>query len=167
MTQRIFGTSICTSIIWTAFLSQFSVLTGPHCNLVQRHSLTTCSDTPLTTCTDTPLTTCRILTHCVQDTHSLRALTLHSLCAGYSSNSLSAWFHNVGFRDWANDLVNNGWLGAVTGAEAQVRKSVNALLTPTHRLTGAEAQVRKSANALLTPTHRLADSPNESNLNST
>jgi hypothetical protein len=38
--------------------------------------------------------------------------------AGYSSNALSSYFHDIGWRDDANALVNE-WLGSVGGAAAQ------------------------------------------------
>jgi len=39
--------------------------------------------------------------------------------AGYSSNSLSSYFHDIGWRDHINSLVNDGWLGATVGATSQ------------------------------------------------
>lgn len=39
--------------------------------------------------------------------------------AGYSSNSLSSYFHDYGWRDRINSLVNDGWLSATAGATSQ------------------------------------------------
>lgn len=42
--------------------------------------------------------------------------------AGYSSNSLSSYFHDIGWRDRLNGLVNsttNNWLGRTAGASPQ------------------------------------------------